>query len=488
MNPLLCELERHVARRPERLLAGDQNLLLDYRSFRAAAAGLGEQIAARTRRSRVGVMTPTSTAGAVAIFACWYAGRTPVPLNFLLTPAELSAVLRDAGLDLVVTTEHFDPPLRAAGLQTLVLSAQSLAPGDRRAPEAEPDDTAVVLYTSGTSGQPKGVCLSFANLLSNAQASIERARMTPDQVLFGVIPQFHSFGFTVLTVLPAVLGASVWYLPRFSPAAVVSLIAEKRVSIFVAVASMYAALARLKHPERGALASVRLAISGGEPLSPKTATQFQEAFGVAIHEGYGLTETSPVVSLNTPWDARPGSVGRSLPGISVTAVDAAGQPLPPFEPGELVVRGPCVMQGYLNRPEETAAVLRNGGLHTGDIGHVDEAGFIYITGRAKEMIIVGGENVFPSEIERVLCEHPDVVEAAVVGAPDDLRGEVPVAYVLLRAGAEADELALRNFCRERLAGYKVPREIHVAADLPRGPTGKILKRALRSGSRPQAAC
>ncbi|MEP0847366.1 MAG: AMP-binding protein [Phycisphaerae bacterium] len=479
MHALLSEFESVVERQPRRLAVGDQSLMLDYASFRAVAAGLAESIAQQSEAPRVGVLAPTSAACAAAIFACWYAGRTPVPLNFLLAPHELSNVMRDAGLDLVVTIEHFAPAVQAAGLRTLLLSGRSLIPGKRDAPRAERCDTAVVIYTSGTSAEPKGVCLSFDNLLSNAHRSIEHARMTPDQVFLGVIPQFHSFGFTALTVLPLVLGATVWYLPRFSPVAVVNMIHEKQATIFVAVASMFTALARMKQPDRGALASLKLAISGGEPLPQRTAELFEQNFRVAIHEGYGLTETSPIVSINVPWAARPGSVGRPLADVAVTAVDAAGNTLAAGRTGELVVRGPCVMQGYLNKPAETAAVLRDGALFTGDLGHVDEGGFVYITGRAKEMLIIGGENVFPREIENVLHEHPAVSEAAVIGAPDALRGEVPAAFVILREGSTATEQELRDFCRQRLAGYKAPRDIRIATELPRGPTGKILKRALR---------
>jgi long-chain acyl-CoA synthetase len=294
-----------------------------------------------------------------------------------------------------------------------------------------------------------------------------------------VIPQFHSFGFTVMTVTPLILGASAWYLPRFSPAAVVSTIAEKRVTVLLAVASMYGALARMKEADPAALASLKLAISGGEPLPLRIARPFKERFGIDIMEGYGLTETSPVVSVNLPWGHRSGSVGRALPGIVVTTVDENGRSLPPGHEGELVIRGHCVMCGYHNRPEATAAVIREGALHTGDVGRVDPDGFIHITGRAKEMMIVGGENVFPLEIETALCDHPAISEAAVVGVPDDVRGEVPLAYVVLHEGATLSDHEIRSFCRQRLPGYKVPREIRVAQELPRGPTGKILKRALK---------
>jgi long-chain acyl-CoA synthetase len=482
MHPLLSEFEETVSRRPERLAACDQSLMLDYRGLRAAAAGLAARIATQTEQPRVGIMVPTSSACAAAIFACWYAGRTPVPLNYLLSPDELGKVIHDAGLDLALTTDHFLPALGRTGLRTLLLSAETLAPGRADPPSAEPQDTAAVIYTSGTAGDPKGVCLSFDNLVQNTRSCIRHARLDPDQVFLSVIPQFHSFGFTTMTVTPLLLGATAWYLPRFSPATVVNTIAERQVTIFMAIASMYGVLAKTKDADRTALSSIKLAISGGEPLPLPIARAFAERFGFDIMEGYGLTESSPVVAANMPWAHRAGSVGRPLPGIKIRTADADGRPLPAGEEGELVIRGHCVMRGYHNQPETTAAAVRNGALHTGDAGRVDADGFVYVTGRLKDMMIIGGENVFPAEIESILCEHAAIAEAAVVGMPDVVRGEVPLAFITLREGATATETEVRGFCRERLAGYKVPREIRVAPDLPRSPTGKILKRALKTTS------
>ncbi len=479
MHPLLDRFEQTVAADPQRPAACDQTLMLDYQSLRAVAAGLAQRIGQLTDRPRVGIMAPTSAACAAAIFGCWYAGRVPVPLNFFLGPQELAGVIADAELDAVLTIEHFVPALAPTGLKTLLLSAETLQPAAAAAPPARPGDTGVIIYTSGTTAVPKGVCLTFDNLTSNAQACIEHARMDPRQIFLSVIPQFHSFGFTAMTVTPLLLGASAWFLPRFSPAAVVGMIAEKRVSIFMAVASMYGVLARMKNTDPTALESLELAISGGEPLPRATAETFKRRWGREIMEGYGLTEASPVVSVNMPWANRPGSVGQALPGLEVYAVDIDGRRLPPGEDGELVICGHCVMAGYHKRPDETAQVVRDGCLHTGDMGHVDSDGYIHITGRIKEMIIVGGENVFPFEIESVLCTHPGVAEAAVLGMPDASRGEVPVAFVIPAEGAELDPLELRSYCRQRLAGYKVPRELRIETDLPRSPTGKILKRPLK---------
>lgn len=480
MHPLLDLLDRNATQRQSHPAACDQSLSLSYAALRAGACGLAAKITAHTDRPRVGLLAPTSTACAAATFACWYAGKVPVPLNFLLAPAELAHIIRDAELDLVLAIDKFAPAAEATGLRVLPLNAQTLVPGDRPAPSVAPHDTGVVIYTSGTTGEPKGACLSFDNLAQNVSACIAAAELSPDQVFLSLLPQFHAFGFTTNTLVPLLMGATVHYLPRFSPATVAKLIAEQRVSVFITIASMFGALAAMKDAGPEAFASLTHPVSGGEPLPPKVAEVFERRFGKTIFEGYGLTEASPVVTLNTPQAHRAGTVGRPLPGITVTAVDVDGRPLPPGHDGELVVRGHCVMQGYLNKPDATAGVIRAGALHTGDIGRLDADSFVTITGRAKDMMIVGGENVFPFEIEAALMEHPDIAEAAVIGAPDDVRGEVPVAFVIPVAGRPApSESDLRGFCRQRLAAYKAPRQIVVAAELPRGPTGKILKRALR---------
>ncbi len=478
MHPLLDRIERHADSRPAHLAARDPAAALTYAQFRAAAAGLAGRIEPATQKPRIGIVAPTSVAAAVAIHACWYAGRQPVPLNFLLAPAELAAILRDAELDLILTTEHFAALVAQTGCRTVVLGPETMAPGAAQVPQVSGADVAAVIYTSGTAGEPKGVCLSFDNLAQNVQACATAAELGEDEVFLGVLPQFHAYGLTTTTLLPLALGASAHFVPRFTPIGIVGLIADQRVTVFITVASMFNALAAMKDARREQFASLTHPVSGGEPLSLKTAHLFEERFGKRIYEGYGMTEASPVVAWNTPRACRLGSVGRPLPGVSVAAMDERGCSLPPGSAGELVVRGHCVMRGYLNKPAQTAVALRDGVLHTGDIGRLDGDGFVYITGRAKDMLIVGGENVFPAEIEAVLTDFPGVADAAVIGVPDAVRGEVPVAFVIPAVGVQPEPSELRSFCRTRLAGYKVPREIRIHADLPRSATGKILKRAL----------
>jgi long-chain acyl-CoA synthetase len=479
MHSLLDPLERHAHARPDHLAACDPSVSLTYREFRAAAQALGRRLPVATQRPHVGVLAPTSATGAAAIYACWYAGKVPVPFNFMLAPPELAKIVCDADLDLVLCAAPLAALAQSLPVRVLPIDSERAVTVNIPVRAVNPSDLAVLLYTSGTLGEPKGACLTFDNVTRNAQACIEAAELTPDGVFLGLLPQFHAFGLTATTIVPVMLGATTQYLPRFSPTTVVNLIAEQHVTVFITIASMFGALAGLKDATRAHFSSLTYAVSGGEPLPARVAQTWEERFGVRLYEGYGMTEASPVVSLNTRRHYRRGSVGRPLPGITVQAVNRDAQPVPVNHDGELTVRGHCVMRGYLNRPELSAATVRDGVLFTGDIGHIDAAGFVYITGRAKEMLIVGGENVFPFEIESVLAQHPAIAEAAVIGVRDDLRGELPVAFAAPLPGVTApSEAELRTFCRERLAPYKIPRRIYIETNLPRGPTGKILKRAL----------
>jgi len=445
---------------------------------------LAREIEERCRTDTLGVILPTSGLFPIAALAGWILGKTVVPLNYLLKREELAYVVKDCGTDTIVTV---GPMLDFMGARPDVpnlLHLEQLSfsgfPPIRWPMLNRDDDLAALLYTSGTSGKPKGVMLTHGNLAVNVKQCWRHVRFTSDDVIVGVLPQFHSFGLTVLTLLPMTLGCRVIYSARFVPHKIVDLIREHHATAFVGIPSMYAALARVKRAIPDDLASLRFVVSGGEPLPRSVCEAFRERFGIAICEGYGLTETAPVTNWRRPWEEKLGSVGAPLPGVRERIVDPENEEiLGPGEKGEIRIAGPNVMAGYYHLPEMTARAFdQDGYFRTGDFGHFDDEGHLFITGRLKEMMIIGGENVFPREIEEVLEEHPAVRAAGVVGEPDDVRGEQPAAFVELEENASATESELREWCRERLAGYKVPRRVEILDELPRSPTGKVMRREL----------
>lgn len=473
---------------PDRLAVKDQSRRLTYGQLTTLAKAVRRLILKETAAQHVGVMLPSSAGTVATLMGGFWTGKAVVPLNFLLQPRELCAIIADAGLDLLITTEHFKNitaqlPVRSLFLEQLGLPRRYLWEKLRRTPEppdVRPDDVATIIYTSGTTAEPKGVCLTHNNLSTNARDSIGHMRLQSDHHLLGVLPPFHVFGLTVLNVLPIFLGCTVTHIPRFSPQAAYQAISQERISVLLAVASMYGAIGRLKSLDPAHFANIHIAVSGGEPLPRAVYDEFHRRTGVRINEGYGLTESSPVVCADLPWAHRVGTVGPTIPNVQVELRDASNQRIEGDVEGELCIRGPNVMKGYYNRPKETAAVIdANGWLKTGDLARISPDGVISITGRAKDMIIVAGENVYPREVEAVLEKHPAVAESAVVGRQDGSRGEVVVAFVSLREGQQATAEELRSYCRDHLAGYKIPRQVFVQPELPHGPTGKVLKRELK---------
>lgn len=463
----------------------------DKRTYKAAevlipALHVADRLAAVSSAKHVGILIPTSGGFPIAALACWILGRTAVPLNYLLKPEELQYVVDDAGLDTIITVQPMldhlgDPPTGPNLLRLEDINFRSV-PEPRIPAFAGDDQLAVLLYTSGTSGKPKGVMLTHGNISANIRQIDDWVTLDRSDVVLGVLPQFHSFGLTVLTLLPLTLGFKAVYTARFSPPRLLQLMREHKPTLFVAIPSMLSALLHAKSAAPEDFASIRYLVSGGEPLPHATYDGFRERFGVTICEGYGLTETAPVTNWCRPEEQREHTVGRALPRITQRVVDLdTGKPLAPGHEGEVQIAGPNVMRGYYRLPEETARVFTDDGFfRTGDIGTLDARGFLSITGRLKEMLIVGGENVFPREIEEVLNKHPAVNASGVVGMQDPVRGELPVAFVELVEGQPFDEKALIAHCRASLAGYKVPRHIHHLDELPRNPTGKILRRDLRA--------
>ncbi|MCH2135804.1 MAG: AMP-binding protein [Phycisphaerales bacterium] len=432
---------------------------------------------------RIGVMLPTSGATMATCAAGWMLGRTVVPLNYLLAREELEYVIEHAGLDAVVTAgpmlERFGE--MPEGVQAIKLEEQKFKGLPPMMPIAKCDDdhVAVILYTSGTSGRPKGVMLTTANLMANVQQVCDWVEFTRRDCFVSALPQFHSFGFTVMTVLPAMIGCRAVYSARFNAPRILELMRTHRPTAFMAIPSMYAALLHAKSATPDHFSSLRFMVSGGEPLPDAVYEGYKARLGVTLCEGFGLTETSPVTHWCRPHEERRGSIGKPLGGVEQRIVDEQGNDLPAGTDGELLLRGPNIMAGYYRDEEATAAALSEAGwFRTGDMARQDEEGYTSITGRIKEMLIIGGENVFPREIEEVLVRHPSVAMAAVIGVPDPSRGEVALGFVECVPGETVEPSALRTFCRDALAGYKVPREIRVLEELPKGATGKVLRRAL----------
>ncbi|MFQ5591057.1 MAG: class I adenylate-forming enzyme family protein, partial [Phycisphaerae bacterium] len=401
-------------RSPDKVAVADPTRELSFRRLAVLASVVKGIVSRETSCARIGIMLPASAVFPAVFMGVSWALRTVIPLNFLLSPGELSRIVENAALDLIITVRHFEQLATRLGPRVLVLEDLNLK---RRlllrmvlplppAPRVDADETAVILYTSGTSSEPKGVELTQSNLHSNCVDTIHSLNMDENQKFLNVLPPFHVFGLTANVLVPIVLGASVFAIPRFSPAAVVRAVRSQRISVLLAIPSMYAAILKLKSARSDSFRDVRLAVSGGEPLPESVRIGFKERFGVVLREGYGLTETSPVVTA-CPADAdRAGSVGKPIRNVEIRIVGAEGQPLAPGEAGEILVRGPGVMKGYFRNREETRRVLdRDGWFRTGDIGSFDADGFLSLTGQCKEMLIIGGENVFPREIEAVLEEH-----------------------------------------------------------------------------------
>ena len=454
---------------------------------------------------RVAILLPNCPEYIYGYYAINQVGGVVVPINNFLKGTEVSYILSDCQVHTLITTS---PSLRAilphrgelkdlkhivlvgeveedlrdrAVLFSSLLETPSLPDKERK---SSPSHLAVIIYTSGTTGRPKGAMLSNRNLISNVISCRKALEVFPKDRFLLFLPLFHSFTATVCMLLPFYLGCLVVLLESVNRKDIRHAITRHRVSIFVGVPALYNVMSQAKVSFLVRwLNPIRLYISGAAPLSVEVLAKFERLFRRPLLEGYGLSEASPVVSVNPLAQKRKaGSVGLPLPGVAVKVVNGEERELPPGEVGEVIVRGGNVMSGYYNQPEASAQALRGGWLFTGDMGKIDEDGYIYIVDRKKDMLIVRGCNVYPREVEEVLYSHPKVAEAAVVGMVDRHRGEVPKAYVVLKEGMQADEKEIKRFCMERLARYKVPRVVEFRESLPMTPTGKVLKRELRDAA------
>jgi long-chain acyl-CoA synthetase len=466
------------------------NAAMTYRALDEASARVAGLLRERGLRpgDRVGIMMPNVAEVPVVYYGVLRAGGVAVPMNPLLKRREVAYYLDDSGAGLIFAWHACADEAGAGAAQARAelitvddtgfpgLLASAAAAGE--VTDRGSGDTAVILYTSGTTGQPKGAELTHGNLISNtdvARADIVRAG--PEDVIFGGLPLFHVFGQTVALNVAVASGACLTLLPRFDPAHALRIIAGHRVTVFEGVPTMYVAL--LHQPDRADydVSTLRMCISGGAALPVEVLRGFEDAFGATVLEGYGLSETSPVASFNHPGrERKPGSIGTPIRGVQMRVVDGSDHEVAPGEVGEIVIRGPNVMKGYWHRPEATAEAIRDGWFHSGDLARVDDDGYFYIVDRKKDLIIRGGYNVYPREIEEVLYEHPAVAEAAVIGLPHPALGEEVAAAVALRPGAAISAGELRDYVKSEVAAYKYPRHVWIVDALPKGPTGKIQKR------------
>lgn len=462
----------------------------------AAALQAAQGIA---KGDRVGILLKNSPEFIYALYAALKLGATVVPINTFLKAPEIQHILDDCKLKCLITSPDFDEVTAKLHRVTLVPIADlHREPGsvnresakitthhspvtDHQSPTS-PSDLAVIIYTSGTTGKSKGAMLTHANIASNVNSCVKALEETTDDRLTLLLPMFHSFMLTVCIFTPLAMGAGIVLIKSVQPFKLAMReIIRNRATILVGIPQLFQALAEAKIPFwLHWVLKLRLAVSGAAPLPGETLGKFDRKFRFPLLEGYGLSEASPVVSFNPIRGVqKAGSVGLPLPDIEVKIFDDHGQELPVGNVGEIVVRGPNVMRGYYNQPEETAATLRGEWLHTGDMGRKDDDGYIYIVDRRKEMLLVRGMNVYPREIEEVLHQFPNVREVAVVAKPDEKRGEVPIAFVSPVDGATLDSNEILRFCRDRLADYKIPREIRIVDSLPRTATGKIAKLELK---------
>ncbi|MEB3982209.1 long-chain fatty acid--CoA ligase [Mycobacterium sp. 663a-19] len=494
MTALSSNLIASKDRHPDRGALRCDDLQFTYAELDDAAARVATLLDRAGVRpgDRVGVMLPNTPAFAIAFYGIMYRGAVAVPMNPLLKAREIAFYLSNTGAGALFATPAFADEATAgateAGAQCWLVDDAALMksiadlPAQESPVQRDDDDVAVILHTSGTTGKPKGAMLTHANLGRNCDVAVRTlVELGPDDVIMGCLPLFHVFGLTCGLNAAVLAGATLTLIPRFDPRKALEVIQRDAVTVFEGVPTMYSALlsvAEEASPE--ATRSLRTCVSGGAALPVQVLTDFEKAFGCAVLEGYGLSESSPAAAFNHPHRPRKaGSIGTPIEGVEMRVVDLDGVEVPQGEAGEIQIRGHNVMKGYWNLPDATKATITpDGWLATGDVGRVDEDGYFYIVDRTKDMIIRGGYNVYPREIEEVLYEHPAVAEAAVVGVPHDSLGEEVGAAVALKKGAAATADELREYVKARVAAYKYPRQVWLVDALPKGPTGKLLKREI----------
>jgi len=486
---------RSSAERADRPCVRDDHSELTYAQFAGRVDVFASQLAAHGVRTGdvIAVILPNRVELIIAIMAAWRIGAVATPVNPTLTPSEAHHQITDSRA-VIAITDSGRP--RVDGIVCLTvddisgdeLGSTTASFDDLGSVEPESDDLALLIYTSGSTGRPKGVELTHANLQYMASAMATHLDLTADDHCLLVLPLFHVNAICVSVLAPLIAGGQVSITGRFSPTRFFEDVKELRPTYFSAVPTIYALLAAQPPDLESDFSSVRFGVCGAAPISKELLDRAESRFGFALVEGYGLTEGTCASACNPPTGVRKlGTVGPALPGQSIAIVDEDGHHLPVGTVGEVLISGPNVMRGYFGRPEETERTVVDGWLHTGDVGHLDVDGYLTLVDRSKDMIIRGGENIYPKEIENALATHSDVLEVAVVGAPDEVYGEVPVAYVVTYPAATVGSAELLDHIRDLVAKVKLPVAIHLVDPLPKNPVGKIDKPRLRTELRSTAA-
>ncbi len=492
-------IAQHVARvaraQPQHTAIVFEGGRVDYATLDAHAARLARALTncGIRRGDRVALYLPNVPAFALAYLGIQRMGGVAVSINAMLTSEEVEYILNDSSARIVFTvgdTLSNVPKDRCPALERIVVcegdAGSETALGNWIAgddvpqimADRGPDEQAALLYTSGTTGAPKGATLTVGNVVTNVRTTVEVMGFTAADKVAIFLPLFHVFAQNTMMNAAFESGATIHLFRRFEPRTLLRTIAQERITMLFGVASAFATLLALRLDEHD-LSSLRFEVAGAAPLPDELTRRWQERFGRPINQGYGLTETSPLTNVNVPGQQRIGSVGKCVPGVEARIVAEDDAEVPAGSWGEICFRGANVMQGYWNRPAESARALRGGWFHTGDIGKIDADGYLFIVDRVKDMINTAGLKVWPAEVEQCIYRHPAVLEAAVYGAPHRLRGEEVYADVVLKDGATAPPADIVAFCREHLARYKVPQRVNIVAELPKSATGKILKRVLR---------
>ncbi|WP_035445768.1 long-chain-fatty-acid--CoA ligase [Bacillus sp. UNC41MFS5] len=462
--------------------------LVDYASISLHDAGI-------RKGDRVALMLGNCPEFVITYFGILRAGAVVVPINPVYTSAEIAYILSNSQAKAVIAHSSLEPTISSVKEKLehlkIVIYTESIETEwswERliqeskevfESPSIDEGDLAVILYTSGTTGKPKGAMLSHRNMASNTASMAQLAEFTEEDRIIAVLPMFHVFSIATCINIPIASGAAIVIVPKFSPTDVINTIRREKATIFAGVPTMFSFLLQVPGAAAEDFSSIRACFSGGASIPVELLHRFEEKFQVPVLEGYGLSETAPVTAFNPLRGTRkPGSVGVDIPEVKTIVVDPNGMEVSRGEIGELIVKGPNVMMGYLGLPEATSSALKDGWFFTGDLARMDEEGYIYIVDRKKDMILVGGYNVYPREVEEVLYQHPAIVETAVIGMPDKEYGEIVKAFVVTNdESITMDDILY--FCQDKLAKYKLPKQVEFMKELPKNSTGKILRRALR---------